>query len=514
MRRFVSELETRRLVLLCGVAALLMRFPGLMWPIKPDEAGYTLVARHWDPQPDSLFGSFWVDRPPVLIWLYEASDSLGGPMFIRLIAAICCLLLVLVAGRCAFLLSGDRSARWTAAVTAAVVANPMIDGIAAKGEVLGIPLIVGSFWLALEALRVLETSRPQAMLYAAGAGLLGTLTLGLKQNMASGLAFGGFLLLSSAVLRRISWADFWRMAIPALTGAAIPVAAVVGWCLAVGVHLDTLWYAVFGFRGDAVEVISSEDGSAPAQRALILIAVAAGTGIALLMGWLLLNAKEAWQTQPAATVAAIAVGTVDTVGLVLGASFWRPYMFGLIPAAVLAIALLAGGDGRAGRVARRIALLAVASSVVSMLAWVGSNLFAVKPPTEVYSGQAIADVSEPGDTIVVYGGRADLVMASGLDSPYEHLWSLTMRTRDPELDELTRILSGEDAPTWFVEWVDLDAWKGVVDPEMAAVLAERYEVVGEVCDEHPVWLLKGAEREAPEPDCDRPWGFGNDFGGE
>lgn len=508
------ELETRRLVLLCGVVALLLRFPGLMWPIRPDEAGYTLVARHWDPQPDSVFGSFWVDRAPPLIWLYEASDALGGPFLIRLIAAIGCLLLVVVAARTAYLLSGERAARWTAAAAAAITANPMIDAIAAKGEILGIPLVVASFWLALEALHVLGTSRLQAATYAAGAGLLGTLAIGLKQNMASGLAFGGFLLLGSAVLRRISWGDFGRMAVAALAGAAIPVAVVIAWAVSVGVHLDTLWYAVYGFRGDAVEVISSEDGSAPAQRALILVAVAFGTGIALLLGWLLVNVREAWRAQPAATIAAIAVGTVDVIGLVLGASYWRPYVFGLIPAAVLAVALLAGDPGRAGRWARRIVVLAVASSLVSMLVWVGSNLFAVKPPTEVYSGQAIASVAEPGDTIVVYGGRADLVMASGLDSPYEHLWSLTMRTRDPELDELTRVLSGDEAPTWFVEWVELDAWKGFADPELSAVLEERYRVVGEVCDDRPVWLLRGAERDVPEPDCDRPWGFGNDLGVE
>src|SRR5687767_3705588 len=124
MTSWVSGLETRRLVLLCGVGAMLLRFPGLMWPIKPDEAGYTLVARHWEPQADSLYGSYWVDRPPPLIWVFEASDAIGGPLFIRAVAAFGCLLLVAAAARTAYLLSGDRAARWTAAATAAVTANP------------------------------------------------------------------------------------------------------------------------------------------------------------------------------------------------------------------------------------------------------------------------------------------------------------------------------------------------------------------------------------------------------
>lgn len=86
-----------------------------------------------------------------------------------------------------------------------------------------------------------------------------------------------------------------------------------------------------------------------------------------------------------------------------------------------------------------------------------------------------------------------------------------MRTRDPRLDELTGVLAGDEAPTWFVEWVDLAAWKGFADPELTAVLGDRYVLVGELCDDHPVWLLRGVTREVPRPDCDQPWGFGNDL---
>ncbi len=50
----------------------------------------------------------------------------------------------------------------------------------------------------------------------------------------------------------------------------------------------------------------------------------------------------------------------------------------------------------------------------------------------------------------MYGGRADIQYTSGLPSPYQHLWSLPMRTLDPDLTELRALLEGPDAPTWFV----------------------------------------------------------------
>lgn len=60
---------TARLVWLAAAAAFLARFPSLLWPLRPDEAGFLLVARAWHPEPDSVYGRYWVDRPPPVIWL-------------------------------------------------------------------------------------------------------------------------------------------------------------------------------------------------------------------------------------------------------------------------------------------------------------------------------------------------------------------------------------------------------------------------------------------------------------
>jgi hypothetical protein len=175
---------------------------------------------------------------------------------------------------------------------------------------------------------------------------------------------------------------------------------------------------------------------------------------------------------------------------------------------VLCAALMVDAPRRSGATMRRLVGLTVVSCAVSTVVWVFTNLSGAQPPTEIYTGEAIADVSEPGDTIVVFGGRADIVFASGLRSPYEHLWSLPMRTNDPDLAELTDLLTSDRAPTWFVGWVAFDAWNSTGDAELEAALAQEYEPFGEVCDDRPLWLLKSVTRSAPRPDCDRPWGFG------
>ena len=39
-----------KVVWLSAVAALVARFPSLLWPLRPDEAGFLLVARAWHPE--------------------------------------------------------------------------------------------------------------------------------------------------------------------------------------------------------------------------------------------------------------------------------------------------------------------------------------------------------------------------------------------------------------------------------------------------------------------------------
>jgi hypothetical protein len=112
-------------------------------------------------------------------------------------------------------------------------------------------------------------------------------------------------------------------------------------------------------------------------------------------------------------------------------------------------------------------------------------------------GDAVGHVARPHDTIVTTWGHADVTRASGLSSPYPYLWSLPARTLDPRLTQLSTLLAGPQAPTWFVTWRGVSTWRfhggGVV---AARVLLAHYLPVAQV-DGHTIYLHRGVDRAVP-----------------
>ena len=204
---------------------------------------------------------------------------------------------------------------------------------------------------------------------------------------------------------------------------------------------------------------------------------------------------------------------VDCAGVVLGGSYWPAYAFVLIPSVVLCLTLvLDNQERRRGererlrvpeRLSRGLVVFAAVTTTISVIAFLSHALPGTGPTTEYATGEAIGAASRPGDTLVVYGGRADIQFASGLASPYKYLWSLPMRTLDPELLELRDLLEGPDAPTWFVAWVPLDSWSGIAEQALGPVLAERYTFNTNACGDHPVYLRKDRPRPPLAIACDK-----------
>jgi hypothetical protein len=388
-------------------------------------------------------------------------------------------------------------------VTAAITTNAMIDPVAAKGEILGIPLVVGSFWLTLRSVE------RRSAAYAFHAGLVAALALGLKQNMADGFVFCAVVLIGEALRRTLGIGEFARLTAAALSGAAIPVLGTIGWALWAGVKLETLWYAVYGFRSDALAVLAAQPSDAPRERAWQLAVAFVATGMVFIVAWFLPRVPGLFRPAPVLVSAAVAVGTLEAAGLVLGGSYWAAYLFGLVPVLVLALGLVLAipGHGRAAtvraalRVVRGVLGLVVVSTVFSLTVWVVDLAQNNHPPTEVNTGQALARASRPRDTMVIYGGRADIQLTSGMASPYEHLWSLPMRTMDPRAKRLRRLLEGRRAPTWFVEWVPLGTWDPVIETNLRDVLVRRYARHGTTCSGYPIYLLKGVHRRVLRQDC-------------
>lgn len=478
----------------------LWRFPALMWPLRPDEAGFTMVARAWDPRPDSLYGPYFVDRTPLSIGLVKLSDLVGGPYFIRVIGLVCCAVAVLLLASIARRISGPRGAVWTAWLAAALLTTTLFDPVATKGEVLGITVVVASFWCALTAL---EHTGSAAVWRAGAAGLLATTAIGIKQNLAAGLLFGGVVLLGSMLTGRISRPAFLRLAAAAAVGALVPVLAVVGWCLASGVHLSELWFVSFGFRGEANDVINSQSQTGPDGRAEDLRLCALTSGLALVVGWFLLNLRGAWRRDRVLTVVTVAVLAFDLFGVYAGGSYWRAYLLNLVPGTALAVACVIGLTSWRDTLMRAIVVVSVVSAVWSNIVWASWALSGESVPTHTLVGEAIAEAAEPGDTMVVYGGRADIQLAAGMPSPYQQLWSLPMRTIDKDLAELRRVMSGPEAPVWFVEGVGLGSWDLAGHEDLERIVLERYRPV-EVCG-IVVHVRRDAPRELPPVDCEASW---------
>lgn len=496
-------------VVACAVLAAAVRLPGIGWSARPDESGFTLVARAWDPATESPFGHYWVDRPPLLIALVRVTDSVGGVHGIRWVALVGCALLVLAAAGVASEVArsgepdaADRTVVLTVVGTTALVCNAAIDLVAAKGELLSLPLLVGSAWLVLRALRT--RSAP----VAAVAGLLAGTALGLKQNLVGALVFAAVVLVGERVRRTWETRDLGRIGGAFLGGVVLPVVLTVVWALAEGIRLSALSYAVFGFRGDAFDVIVSGPVGAPLRRAVDLVGVAFTSGLVLLLLWFVLSLRRLARERPVLTLATLAVLLVDCAALVMGGSYWRPYLFGLLPGAVLALALLASGTpATAHRPARSrvvtgvVVAVLVAGCVLSLARWVPTWPVAARPSTAVVVGRGIAAAAEPGDTLTVWGGRADIQLASGMGSPYEHLWSLPARTLDPRSEGLAAVLSGPLAPTWFLAWAGLDAWDGHALTRVGPVLQERYVEAASACGGHVLYRLRDEPRPTPAIDC-------------
>ena len=503
-----------RIVWLAAGLAVLARFPSLLWPLRPDEAGFLLVARSWHPEPDSLYGHYWVDRPPQVIALMRLTDVIGGPYAHRLLGAVGCGLMVLAAAAAArelvrLVAPGRvdverRAAAWTAVVTAALTSNAEIDAVAVKGELLGIPLVTAACWLALRTVRT--SSGRDAFLV----GLLSALAVGMKQSLLGGFVLAGVLLVGSVVTGVVTRPAAVRLAAAATAGAAVPVLVTVGWALWAGVRLQTLWYVVVTFRSDASRVLTTQAADGPTSRISVLALVFVGTGMVLVLGWFLARLPGLLARMWVPTVAVLALLAVDLAGVVLSGSFWLPYLFALVPGLALATACVVTHDAVGEthplwpRLTHVVAIAVAVSSVASLVGWTGLWVEG-KVPHEVRTGLAIRAAARPGDTLLVYGGRADIQWASGMPSPYPYLWSLPMRTLDPGLHDLRTLLTGPNPPTWVIEAVRLDAWTEAGTRPIARSLLRKYEFVVTACDRYRVYHLNTVDPVRLDIDCTSPF---------
>jgi hypothetical protein len=467
-------------------AAVLGRLPFLGHAPGPDESGYLLVGAQWDGRGASLYGSYWVDRPPLLVTIFRFASLLGGLPALRIIGCLAVLAIVLGCARLARLLGGEAASRWAALAAAGLCLSPRLGGYGVNGELLAAPFTVAGMLAVVSAVR--SADRRSALRWSVAAGALAVCSLLIKQNLADVVVFGAVAYTVSWLRRDVARHRFVDLFSAAMGGACATLLVMAAWTLAHGTSLPGVLEAMYPFRLRADRVISA--GGRPHATArlhgLVMAAVLCGfAGMALVL------VADAVRRRAKTPVVWALLVTIIFAGasVLMGGNYWHHYLVELVAPLSVAVGLVAS--------TRRAARLAITYACVAGVAMWGVALTWPQGSHAQAVGRAVGAVAAPTDTIINVWGSPDVVATSGLSAPYEHLWSLPVKTLDPRLVELDRVLAGRDAPTWLVTRRSVRSW-GLETGETQAIIARDYQHVQTICGRR-VYLHAGAVRLRPSP---------------
>ncbi len=482
-------------VLLAGLVVA-MRLPSVAAAPGADEAGFLMVARQWHSGGTSLYGSYWVDRPPLLISMFRLAAQLGGLVPLRVIGSVAAALVVLGAARVAGQVvaargsgptASARAATWAAVVAAALCLSPLMGSTEVNGELLAAPFVVWGLSALLAALRP-HASLTTRALHAVAAGAAAACAVLVKQNFVDVAVFAATALLVALARRELTPGQAARIGAGFAAGAAGCVTVVAGWTLLHGTSLSGVYDAMYPFRLQAAKAIAASGNPAPAARLGGMLLRLVLTTVPVLVA-IAARALGTRRIRDTAVWALVAMLVFDVASIYLGGNYWSHYLVQLIvPTAVIG-GLVAGSRQPGSR-------LAVAAVVVSsVLGWSFGMPSGASEGSTV--GHAVAAAAQPGDTIITIYGHSDVSETSGLASPYPYLWSLPLKVRDPHEHLLDQTLAGTDAPTWLVVWSGVRS-SGVDATATQRLVDDHYRPVS-VLNGHTVYLHDGVARAAPAP---------------
>lgn len=488
------------LVVVCA-AVVLVRLVYAALPLRSDEAGYLMAVRHWAPGAGQfVYGDYHVDRPPLLMAIYRVAAMWESDAAIRVLTIPFVMAGVLALARAGYLLAGVTAARWSAAVGAALLCNPALAGDQADGELFATAFVAVSVAATLQA----WNAPRQAVLVGHGAlaGALAAAATLVKQNFLDAFVFAAALLIAHSLHRRRTAVRALTLAGSGTIGAVAVAAAAAAWVFAAGIDPARMWLDLVEFRGEALDVITRGSLRAPATRAARLLLFAL-LSLAVPIGWLWVRwRRSAGRGANAERTAVTALLVFAMCSIGMGGSFWPHYLLQAVtPIALAAGLVVATRPSGTARQMRRLAQASVASTLLGVAVMVAG--YAVVPLTGFpqHIGQWLKASAEPTDTAFVAYGYPGVLESADLASPYPYLWSLPMRTSDPDQDLLRRTLSGPGAPTWVVQINSLDSWGIDRGGRLSELIEARYEHVADVCG-HAVYLREGITRDLePVPSC-------------
>jgi hypothetical protein len=478
---------------LTAIAATLAWVPFVTKPVSPDEGGFLLVASQWAPG-GSLYGHYWVDRPPLLIGIFQLALAAGGAVGLRLIGIAAVVLSVLLAGHlCRRATDGIAAPSTLARATPVVLAGtflatPLFGTTMVNGELLAVPLVLVGL-VALVHADGPGSARTRTA-WALMAGLAGAAAPMVKQNVVDVVVVAAVLIAQR--LRHRQGREALRLGLGVLTGAGLAACACLLWAEQHGTGPGPLWNALVTFRAHAAEVIDHSSNGTSSGRLLLLLAAAGASAAPLLLAALALRLRRPLhpngRARPDLRLPAVALLLWEVAAIGAGGSYWLHYLIGLVPGMVL----LAVAAAQRPESWRRTTTVALAVSVFSAaVTTVGVAASQPADPTDAAVAAYLRAHGTRTDTVVVGFGHPDIVWDSGLPSPYDELWSLPVRVRDPRLADFRRTLTGPGAPTWVVvSGTSLATW-GVNATSAQQVLERRYRQQTAIGD-YVIYRLRAA----------------------
>ncbi|MDQ6641415.1 MAG: hypothetical protein M3Y66_02855 [Actinomycetota bacterium] len=471
-------------VALLALTTVVARLPFLADAPGLDEAGYLLVGHQWTAGGTSLYGNFWVDRPPLLITLFRLAALTGGLLPLRLLGCLAVVLVVVGAALVARQVAGELAGRWAAVAAAVLCVSPLLGGMEVNGELLSAPFVLGGMAAALAALRAERHRRVVVSASLAGAATVAALLV--KQNFADVAVFATVVFVLARRRGEISRARLGRIVVGYVVGAAVCLGAIAAWTLLHGTSLTGVFDAMYPFRIRAGQVLAATDRQSASGRLWGLL------GCWLLSGCAIVMAFIAWgvtsrRMRDVASWGLVATVIFDVMSIVLGGGYWLHYLVQLIGPVSIAAGVLVARRQPGTRT-----LLGIAA-VSAVIAW-GLAVPKVGDSTGSTIGHAVAKAAAQGDTIITVYGHSEVTFTSGLSSPYPYLWSLPGKTLDPQHRTLDRILRGPSAPTWFVTW-DQIATPGAATKTTGQLIMRRYHRVARF-DGRTIYLRNGVVRPA------------------
>jgi 4-amino-4-deoxy-L-arabinose transferase-like glycosyltransferase len=476
--------RTSLYVLAGAVVALLLRAPWSDAALGRDEGGVSVVARAWHGSGPFAYGSYFLDRPPLLPALYKlAGETQPG---IRVLGAVAAVLLVLTTTLLAVRVAGRAAAPWAAGIAAVLASSYELRSVFTPAELLA---AVPSSASVLVLLVALERERGRLRLFAAS-GALAAAALLVKQSFGDALVAGAVAIVAGKAFFGWAWRDAVRRAGAYAAGVVAVLLSLGVWVWISAATAHDVWYSMFGFRLDSASVLVkgglesrlSSLGSPLLASGLALALVCAVAGLV----WL--------RERPHVKVVFGAWMATAAAGILLGGSYWRHYLIALAAPA---------GAGAAALFQRYRIVGAVAGVAIAFVTVTHAVDVAIHDKADNYQragvtlGHYIRDRSEPGATLYVMYSKPNALYYSGLRVPYPYNWSLMIRAVPGARDMLRRVLASPERPTWILRTHGPDAFHLDANGETRRLLAQHYRRAATVCGV-PLLLSRGAHvRPAP-----------------